>query len=71
MSTKTKTGTVVILVCALVIVLLFGGMKAPFEHLHSLRISGNWGGLLWVTAPPLLMLTLFILLIRVVFMQKE
>lgn len=71
MSTKSKTGIVLILTCAVAMILLFGGMASPLAHIHGLKLSGNWGRLVWIATPPLFMLALFVLLIRVIFMQKD
>lgn len=71
MSTKSKTGIALILTGAVAMVLLFGGVVPPVMHIHSLKFSGNWGRVLWIATPPLLMLALFVLLVRVIFMQKD
>ncbi|MHB8847435.1 MAG: hypothetical protein ACYC43_03225 [Burkholderiales bacterium] len=70
MSTKTKSGVLVISI-AVAMFFLFGGMAAPFVRLHVSKLSGNWSGILWSGTPILLMLALFVLLVRVIFMQKD
>lgn len=76
MSTKSKPGIVLILTCAVAMILLFGGVISPLAHIHGLQSSGlqssgNLGRLVWIATPPLFMLALFVLLVRVIFMQKD
>lgn len=70
MSTKTS-GILAVSISAVAMFFLFGGMAAPWAHLHVSKLSGDWSGTLWVGTPLLLMLTLFVLLVRVIFMQKD
>lgn len=71
MSTKTKTGIGLILAIVVALVLLLGGKLVPLARSEGLGMSGGWGGVIWVLAPPLLMLGLFTLLVWVIFMQKD
>ena len=71
MRTLSRTGIAWILGLTIAIVLLLSGVVLPLAHDPDFRMAAAWGRLLWLAVPPLFMLTLFVLLLRVILMQND
>lgn len=71
MKAKTKTGIALLWVIVVGGALLFGSTIAAAARSEGFGMRGSWGDIVWVLAPPLLMISLFVLLVWVIFMQKD